>query len=190
MTDEERRAKKAAYMRKYRKEHPERHTAPEYREARRAASRRYRGRHPERLLERQRKYAKENPEIKKEQMRRYRERNSDAIKERERGRYQQLSPEEKLARSLKIQCGQYGITVADYRLMEHCQQGRCAVCREVGEGRRLDIDHDHTTGSVRGLLCRRCNLAVGFWERGGPKLIEQLICYIRRTSGPEEKTDA
>lgn len=50
----------------------------------------------------------------------------------------------------------YGLTPEQYdALMEH-QGGCCAICE--GKRRyRLNVDHDHTTGLVRGLLCRRCN---------------------------------
>lgn len=53
------------------------------------------------------------------------------------------------------------------------QDGRCAVCKKSFP--RLDVDHDHATGLVRGLLCRRCNLAVGFIESG---LMDRYTAYI------------
>lgn len=40
------------------------------------------------------------------------------------------------------------------------QQGRCAICKR--DDRVLAVDHDHSTGEIRGLLCRRCNSAIGF----------------------------
>lgn len=54
----------------------------------------------------------------------------------------------------------YGITVEDYERMLAEQGGRCKVtdCRRLPGKRRLDVDHNHQTGEVRGLLCRRCNL--------------------------------
>ena len=60
----------------------------------------------------------------------------------------------------------YGITVEEYeRLLE--QQGfSCAMCSErCATGKRLAVDHDHTTGAVRGLLCHACNRALGAYER-------------------------
>ena len=42
--------------------------------------------------------------------------------------------------------------------MLDAQDGRCAIClREPTDSRRLDIDHDHKTMQVRGLLCHTCN---------------------------------
>jgi len=51
----------------------------------------------------------------------------------------------------------YGISLDEFNRMLADQEGRCAVCVEQ---RKLCVDHDHETGRVRGLLCRRCNLAM------------------------------
>lgn len=52
----------------------------------------------------------------------------------------------------------YGITLEEYEAMFQVQKGRCAVCGGTGkDGRRLSVDHDHTTGLIRGLLCGSCN---------------------------------
>src|SRR5678815_1750426 len=66
---------------------------------------------------------------------------------------------------------EYGITLADYNALLRRQAGRCAVCRRPetvksrsGQHRRLSVDHDHVTGTVRGLLCHRCNILVWAFE--------------------------
>lgn len=67
---------------------------------------------------------------------------------------------------------EYGITLADYNAILRRQAHRCAVCRRPetirqkssGELRRLAVDHDHVTGTVRGLLCHRCNILVWAFE--------------------------
>ena len=43
------------------------------------------------------------------------------------------------------------------------QGGGCAICQKTPEenGRRLAVDHNHTTGDVRGLLCTQCNVGLG-----------------------------
>lgn len=49
-----------------------------------------------------------------------------------------------------------------YEAMLEAQGGRCAIClREPTESRRLDMDHDHFTMRLRGLLCPECNLRIG-----------------------------
>ena len=53
----------------------------------------------------------------------------------------------------------YGITLAQYEAMYSIQQGGCAICGVHKD--RLDVDHNHATGKVRGLLCHQCNTAIG-----------------------------
>jgi len=64
--------------------------------------------------------------------------------------------------------GTFGISLADYNRMLREQNDVCAICRckETmvwrGKIRALAVDHDHVTGAVRRLLCRRCNSILGF----------------------------
>ena len=54
----------------------------------------------------------------------------------------------------------YGITTKDWDEMYSRQRGCCAIC-EIHQSklkRRLQVDHNHNTGKVRGLLCPRCNV--------------------------------
>jgi len=57
----------------------------------------------------------------------------------------------------------YGITLDDYDKMLFAQEGECAVCnRHHTESKKpLYVDHCHTTGAVRGLLCHTCNSGIG-----------------------------
>ena len=54
----------------------------------------------------------------------------------------------------------YGITLARYDEMFSAQGGKCAVCSKTQQ-RAFDVDHDHATGVVRGLLCTSCNRMIG-----------------------------
>lgn len=58
----------------------------------------------------------------------------------------------------------YGITSADFNVMFREQNGRCAICERGGTP--LVVDHCHTTGRVRRLLCHPCNVALAHVERG------------------------
>ncbi len=55
----------------------------------------------------------------------------------------------------------YGITIDTYNTLLHAQGGTCAICNAPPNGRRLSVDHNHTTGIVRGLLCSKCNTGLG-----------------------------
>ena len=57
----------------------------------------------------------------------------------------------------------YKLTVDQYVEMERAQQYRCAICRVHKDNlsRSLEVDHNHSTGKIRGLLCRKCNLVLG-----------------------------
>lgn len=55
----------------------------------------------------------------------------------------------------------YGISAEEYNSLLLAQGGGCAICQRPPDNERLCVDHDHETGRVRGLLCRRCNSGIG-----------------------------
>ena len=55
----------------------------------------------------------------------------------------------------------YGLSKREYMKMLNAQQERCAICRQKSH-RRLAVDHCHTTGKIRGLLCLKCNSLLGY----------------------------
>lgn len=63
----------------------------------------------------------------------------------------------------------YGMTIEEYEKMLFDQDGKCAICREPEKMRkspnstpfRMSVDHCHSGGQIRGLLCNRCNRALG-----------------------------
>jgi len=57
----------------------------------------------------------------------------------------------------------YGISLEDYEEMESNQGCKCAICGKFNDtGKRLFIDHNHSTGKVRALLCGKCNSMIGY----------------------------
>lgn len=67
----------------------------------------------------------------------------------------------------------YGLTLEDYDNLARLQNGVCMLCEEPESvGPRLSVDHDHKTGKVRGLLCKRCNLILGLIEKNSNMLIK------------------
>lgn len=70
-----------------------------------------------------------------------------------------------------------GISGAQYDAMFVAQNGLCAICSEPNN--KLNVDHDHAGGEVRGLLCRRCNLGLGQF-RDNPEFLRRAEQYITR----------
>jgi hypothetical protein len=70
----------------------------------------------------------------------------------------------------------YGISLFQYELLFKAQNGKCAICDEPSKA-TLDVDHDHATGKVRGLLCRRCNLGIGHFC-DDPDVIRNAMKYL------------
>lgn len=69
-----------------------------------------------------------------------------------------MTPKERAAdRRLKRE---YNITLDQYNKVLAWQGNKCAICRTPQRSRRLAVDHHHTTGQVRGLLCWECNKAL------------------------------
>lgn len=68
----------------------------------------------------------------------------------------------------------YGLTEGDLDALEESQGGCCAIC---GRTAKLVIDHNHSSGTVRGLLCAPCNGFVGFLDADSSTL-ERLNRYM------------
>jgi hypothetical protein len=70
----------------------------------------------------------------------------------------------------------YGMTVADLDAMLLAQHGVCAICQTAPAAH---VDHDHESGTVRGLLCFRCNAALG--QLGDdPRVVRRAARYLER----------
>jgi hypothetical protein len=72
----------------------------------------------------------------------------------------------------------YGISLEDYSNMLNRQNGKCAICgKPEPEKKRLDVDHCHKTGRVRGLLCTSCNRVLGHaWD--DPERLRRAADYL------------
>lgn len=74
-----------------------------------------------------------------------------------------------------------GISLAQYKGLARKQASKCAICLEIHPV--LCVDHCHTRNIVRGLLCRKCNAAIG-QLKDAPDLIIRALVYLmfRRTN--------
>lgn len=72
----------------------------------------------------------------------------------------------------------YNISVSDYDNMLKTQKERCKICKVKT---KLVVDHCHTKGHVRGLLCNKCNRALGSFH-DNIEILENAIQYLRETN--------
>lgn len=82
----------------------------------------------------------------------------------------------------------FGITTREYNKMLRQQGGVCAICHNPeqrcsgpGTSDHLCVDHDHTTGVVRGLLCRNCNSAIGLVGDDVERLLSCIV-YLKKNA--------
>jgi hypothetical protein len=73
----------------------------------------------------------------------------------------------------------YNIGLAEKAAMMVEQRGRCAICGNQCNLEDLQVDHDHFSGMVRGLLCVECNKGLGCF-RDDPSSLEKAASYIKR----------
>jgi len=84
----------------------------------------------------------------------------------------------------------YGITFDDYEVLYNRQNGKCAICEKAGDVhyktkkiKYLCVDHEHSTDRIRGLLCHRCNAAIGRFG-DSINLLNRAIKYLETWSTP------
>lgn len=72
----------------------------------------------------------------------------------------------------------YGIGIDVYLKMLQDQEEVCKICKQECKTKySLSVDHDHKSGKIRGLLCNRCNRAIGMFE-DNPELLRLAAEYI------------
>jgi hypothetical protein len=80
----------------------------------------------------------------------------------------------------------YGIEPEDYQYLLVLQDGRCAICRSLPEDNghtdKLFLDHNHTSGATRQLLCQRCNTGIGMLK-DNPALLRLAADYLDAWNG-------
>lgn len=75
----------------------------------------------------------------------------------------------------------YGITYEQWESMREKENFSCMICgiSEEEIGRKLDVDHCHISGKVRGVLCNLCNTALGH-ARDSIAILESAINYLEK----------
>jgi len=75
----------------------------------------------------------------------------------------------------------YGVTEEAYQVLEQVQNHKCKICGiHINEIKQkvFDVDHDHATGRVRGLLCGGCNRGLGAFK-DNPTSVLKAIQYLK-----------
>ena len=84
------------------------------------------------------------------------------------------------ARQLHLKA-KFNLTLAEYDAIAKSQEGRCAICHNVQPSGYLHVDHDHSTGRIRGLLCSGCNTGISGFHDDVARL-RSAITYLRQRS--------
>lgn len=73
----------------------------------------------------------------------------------------------------------YGLTKEEYKTLFNKQKGLCFICKKkCCSGQNLSVDHCHKTQKVRGLLCKKCNTALGMLD-DNVEYFETAILYLK-----------
>ena len=96
--------------------------------------------------------------------------------------YREMNPDAIKDQKLKTA---FGLSLEVYNNMLSAQGGVCAICKKEesvlsvkGKTKSLAVDHCHTTGRVRGLLCQKCNQALGLFDDDLERL-NSAISYLK-----------
>jgi hypothetical protein len=110
-------------------------------------------------------------EAQRDYMRKYRKKHKDKLNALARSYYHK-NPIVTQLRRKKISID------VEQKIAQH--RGKCDICDGVPDGRwkKLNIDHCHTTGNFRGMLCSSCNRAIGYFK-DNVDLLQKTISYLR-----------
>lgn len=84
--------------------------------------------------------------------------------------------------------GKYRFSLDEYGRLFVEQAGRCAICETPQGDKLLVVDHDHDTGEVRGLLCAKCNSAIGLLGDSPSNLAAAIIYLEEARCRPHERS--
>jgi hypothetical protein len=104
-------------------------------------------------------------------------------KRNETARNYSLKNKDKIASYKRLK--KYGLSEENFQSMLKTQGGKCYSClAPFSNETRIEVDHSHFTGEVRGLLCGKCNRGVGFFD-DNPDRLDRAANYVERLSTKE-----
>ena len=108
---------------------------------------------------------------------RYYAKNKERVLARSQARYYADKPTA-LAQARVRNLKNFGMTPEQYEERLEAQGGVCAICKGPPVSDKVYcVDHDHQTGAVRGLLCRKCNSGIGYL-RDDPSIVRVALEYL------------
>ncbi len=135
-------------------------------------------------LEEKRQRYLADPAGAKARVKRWQQANPDRVNAYHRAR--RLEPEVKRRERASHLMRKYGMTIEQYDAMLESQGGGCFICgRPPREDISLHVDHDHSTGKVRGILCFCCNNALADFQED-PELLRKAASYVSWHANQEE----
>jgi len=73
----------------------------------------------------------------------------------------------------------YKITKEEYEQIVENQKNKCVLCEEDMADKKAVVDHCHTSGEVRGILCNNCNALIGF-SKEEVTILRNAISYLKK----------
>jgi|LakMenEpi03Aug12_release.lakeMendotaPanAssembly.Ray.scaffolds.fasta_scaffold355094_2 hypothetical protein len=160
----------------------------EQRERAREATRRWRANNPDKYKEcytkQNRKTFEKDPEAYRQKRRDYRVANFEKVRERHAAWRKENRVHINEYRRRQHYKYKYGMTIEDKEAMLAEQGGVCACCGSTEPRAKYGwaVDHCHTTGKVRGILCHHCNVTLGKVS-DSPDHLKKLIAYLEKHCG-------
>jgi hypothetical protein len=96
---------------------------------------------------------------------------------RGRAKWRERNPNYHRDKGLKVQ---YDLTYEQVMQKVEEQGGGCAICHCAMV--RPNVDHDHKTGKIRGILCPQCNMGIGNLK-DSPEVLDKAAAYLRSHKG-------
>lgn len=125
----------------------------------------------EKRIEYRKKYYQEHKEERRKYEREHKE-------ERKKYRYKNITREKETRRKSRLK--NYGINLIQYNELLIKQNNLCGICLNPEIiNQSLSVDHCHITNKIRGLLCNKCNLLLGFSNDNVDRL-KQAIKYLEK----------
>lgn len=115
------------------------------------------------LKEQKASWYQKNKENQIERSKKYREANKEALKLARKARKLRDPEKHKEQQRRNDLKKKYNISLEDYTKMFEEQEGVCAICG-LTSSKALHVDHNHTTGKIRSLLCGHCNVGLGHFK--------------------------